>query len=46
MIENYESNEIDEFEIEDLDQNTDQLDGNLSSNFLTKYDYLCKGFEL
>ena len=39
MVENYQSNEIYEFEIEDMDQNIDQLDGNLYSNFLTKYDY-------
>ena len=39
MVENDDSNEIDEFEIEYLDQNIDQLDDSPSSNFLTKYDY-------
>ena len=39
MVQNNESNEIDELEIEDLDPNIDQLDDTLSSNLLTKSGY-------
>ena len=39
MVQNDESNEMDELDIEDLDPNIDQLDDFPSSNFLTKSNY-------
>ena len=39
MVKNDESNEIYDFDIEDLDPNIYQLDDSLTSNFLTKFDY-------